>query len=126
MSGEGHRSLFPASTPPDINHAVLTGTLSAEPQAARGPTGGQVALLRVDFPVAHPQQPSALWTWASYLVEVPADRADREKLKQLHPGASLLAAGQLSDRWMIEGGHTSRRGVIVATLVRPGPPVSRL
>ncbi len=34
----------------------------------------------------------------------------------------MLAAGQLSARWTIEGGHTSRRGVIVATLVKAGPP----
>jgi hypothetical protein len=80
-----------------------------------------VTLLRIEFPVADPDHPQTLWIWASCLVEVPVDRARRE-VEQLHGGASVLAAGQLSERWMIEGGHTSRRGVIVATLVKAGPP----
>ena len=33
----------------------------------------------------------------------------------------ILVAGQISDRWMIEGGHTSRSGVIVAAQVKGGP-----
>ncbi len=126
MSGRSSRTgnrrgLFPASTPPQINHAVLTGQLTAEPQETRSPLGGRVTLLRVEFPVADPDHPQAPWTWASCLVEVPGDRARRE-IEELHGGASVLAAGQLSDRWMIEDGHTSRRGVIVATLVKAGPP----
>jgi hypothetical protein len=123
-SGNGCRATFPASTPPQINHAVLTGRLSCEPQEARSPLGGRVTLLRIEFPVADPDDPRALWTWASCLVEVAGDRARRET-SELQGGASLLAAGQLSDRWMIEGGHTSRRGVIVATLVKAGPPPER-
>ena len=121
----GSRSfLFPRSTPPEINHAVVTGRLSAEPQEARSPLGNRVTLLRIEFPVADPNHPETLWTWASCLVEVPADRA-RQEIEELRGGASVLAAGQLSDRWMIEDGHTSRRGVIVASMVQPGPPSDR-
>ena len=108
-SGNGRRATFPASTPPEINHAVVTGWLSAEPQEARSPMGERVTLMRVEFPVADPDDPRTLWTWASCLVEVPGDRARRE-ISELHGGAPILAAGQLSNRWMIEGGHTSRRG----------------
>jgi hypothetical protein len=126
MSGQLHwlagrrRMTLPASSPPEINHAVVTGRLSCEPQEARSPLGGRVTLLRIEFPVADPDDPRALWTWASCLVEVPEEQARRE-IEELHGGSSILAAGQLSDRWMIEGGHTSRRGVIVATLVKAGP-----
>jgi hypothetical protein len=123
-AGDRRWATFPASIPPEINHAVLTGRLSCEPQEALGPLGGRVTLLQVEFPVADPDDPQALWTWASCLVEVPEERARREA-SELHGGASVLAAGQLSDRWMIEGGHTIRRGVIVATLVKAGPPPER-
>jgi hypothetical protein len=122
--GSGRGALFPASMPPRINHAVLTGRLSDEPQEARSPLGEQVILLRVEFPVADPDHPQTLWTWASCLVEVPRNRGRRE-VEELHGGASVLAAGQLSERWMIERGHTGRRGVIVASLVKAGPPPER-
>lgn len=117
----GRRPTLPRSTPPEINHAVLTGRLSGEPQEALSPLGERVTLLRIEFPVADPDHPQALWAWASCLVEVPGDRSKRD-VEGLHGGASVLAAGQLSERWMIEDGHTSRRGVIVATLVKAGPP----
>jgi hypothetical protein len=123
-SGSGRGALFPASMPPRINHAVLTGRLSAEPQETRSPLGERVPLLRVEFPVADPDHPQTLWTWASCLVETPSDRAGRE-VERLHGGASVLVAGQLSERWMIERGHTSRRGAIVASLVKSGPPPER-
>jgi len=113
--------LFPKSIPPEINHSVLTGRLSTEPQEVRSPLGDRVTLLRVEFPVADPDHPQTLWSWASCLVEVSGDRARRD-LEELHGGASVLAAGQLSERWMIEEGHTSRRGVIVATLLKSGSP----
>jgi hypothetical protein len=119
-SGNGRRASLPASMPPEINHVVLTGRLSADPQEARGPCGDPVTLLRIEFPVADPERPWALWTWASCLVEVPGDRAKRDA-EELRAAASVLAAGQLSARWMIEDGHTSRRGVIVATLLKSGP-----
>ncbi len=109
------------SIPPEINHAVVTGRLSAEPQEARNPHGDRVTLLRIEFPVADPKHSQTLWAWASCLVEVPGDRAGQE-IERLQGGVPVLAAGQLSERWMIEGGHTSRRGVIVATLVKAGPP----
>jgi hypothetical protein len=120
-SNNGRRGSFPESKPPEINHAVLTGRLGGDPQPTRGPTGERVMLLRVEFPVADPARPWALWTWASCLVEVPGDRSRRD-VEELHGGTSVLAAGQLSARWMIESGRTSRRGVIVATLVKAGPP----
>lgn len=41
--------------------------------------------------------------------------------RELSGGSQVLAAGQLSDRWMIDGGHTSRCGVIVASIVKTGP-----
>lgn len=107
-------------SPMEINHSVVTGRLAAEPQEARSPHGDPVVLLHIEFPVADPEHPQTLWAWASCLVEVPCDRA-RRVAEQLHGGASVLAAGQLSERWTIEDGHTSRRGVIVATLVEAGP-----
>lgn len=107
------------STPPGVNHAVLTGTLTADPQPARGPTGDPVTLLRVEFPVADPDRRTALWTWASCWVEVPGGCAGQDRA-ELTGGAAVLAAGQLSERWVIEEGHTSRCGVIVAGLIHPG------
>ncbi len=119
--GNGCRAPFPTSIPPEVNHTVLTGRLSAQPQKARSPLGERVTLLRIEFPVADPDHPKALWSWASCLVEVPSDRSKRD-IEGLHGGASVLAAGQLSERWMIEDGHTSKRGVVVATLLKAGPP----
>ena len=65
-----------------------------------------------------PDRPRSLWRCASCLVEVPVARSEVEELRG---GMPVLAAGQISDRWTIEGGHTSRSGVIVATLVKGGP-----
>lgn len=106
--------------PPEINHAVLTGKLGADPQEGRSPTGERVTLLRVEFPVIDPDRPRSLWRCASCLVEVPTSRSARD-IEELRGGMPILAAGQISDRWTIEGGHTSRSGVIVATLVKAGP-----
>ena len=116
--GEDRPSRIPRSTPPELNHAVLTGRLSADPQAGRSPTGEPVRLLRVEFAVIDPDRPRSLWRCASCLVEVPASRPEVE---ELHGGMPILVAGQISDRWMIEGGHTSRSGVIVAAQVKGGP-----
>jgi hypothetical protein len=121
MSPPEHRAPFPASAPPEINHAVLTGRLSADPQEGRSPSGESVSLLRVEFPVADPDRPQSLWRCATCLVEVPAGRSERD-VEELRGGSPVLAAGQLSDRWKIEGGHTSRSGVIVAAQVKAGPP----
>jgi hypothetical protein len=117
MIGADSRAPFP----PQINHVVLTGSLGADPEEGRSPAGGRVTFLRVEFRVADPDRPRSLWRRATCLVEVPLGRstADIERLRGGHP---VLAAGQVSDRWMIEGGHTSRCGVIVATMVKGGPP----
>jgi hypothetical protein len=111
---------LPTGGPPEINHAVLTGRLSADPEEGRSPVGERVTLLRIEFPVIDPDRPRSLWRCASCLVEVPADRSAKD-VDQLRGGSPVLAAGQISDRWTIEGGHTSRSGVIVATLVKGGP-----
>jgi hypothetical protein len=80
-----------------------------------------VALLRIEFPVADPEYPQALWTWASCVVEVPDNLAGRS-VKELRAGARMLVAGQLSEREVVENGSTTRRSVIVAALVKWGPP----
>ena len=85
--------------------------------------GDSVILLWVEFPVANPDNPRTLWTWASCLVEVPSNHS-RQEIGKLLGGASVLVAGQLSARWTIENGHTSRHGVIVATLIRSGPSLA--
>jgi hypothetical protein len=110
---------FPPLLPAEINHVVVTGTLSAEPQEALSPTGKRVTLLQIDFPVADPDDGRALWKWGSCLVEVPGGRSQAD-IEPLHGGASVLASGQLSDRWMVEGGHANRRGVVVASLLKSG------
>lgn len=122
---ELRRGRLPREVSRPINHIVLTGTLGGEPQIARGPTGDPVTLLTVEFSVADPARPQMLWNLASCLVEVPFDRAVRD-LEVLRGGDSVLAAGQISERWMIEGGHTSRRGVVVASLLKQGPSPTRL
>jgi hypothetical protein len=44
----------------------------------------------------------------------------------LDGGASVLVAGQLSERWVVEGDHSCRRGFILASLVRPEPSADRV
>lgn len=120
MTAGGPAVRFPAPIPPRINHAVLTGSLAADPQGGRSPTGEPVCLLRIEFPVADPDRPRSLWRCASCLVEVPDGRSAGD-VELLRGGSQVLAAGQISDRWAIEGGHTSRCGVIVASMVKAGP-----
>lgn len=117
-----HRLRFPESTPPGINHSILTGTLIDDPRLGRNPVGDPVTLLRIEFPVADPEHPQVLWAWASCEVEVSDALAEQHGIRELQGGASILAAGQLSERWMISDGRTSKRGVIVAALVHPGLP----
>lgn len=105
------------SAPPDINHLVLTGTLTSGPRAGRSPKGERVARLQVEFPVVDPECPQLLWTLASCEVEVP-DWLVKPRVEALRSGTPILIAGQLSERWT-EG---SPRGVIVASLVHPGAP----
>lgn len=40
-------------------------------------------------------------------------------------GAAVLVAGPLSERWMIEGGHTSRRGVVAGSIQFDGGRLGR-
>jgi hypothetical protein len=121
MSPPEGRAPLPTPALPEINHAVPTGRLGANPQEGRSPAGDPVTLLRVEFPVADPDRPQLLWRCATCLVEVPESRS-RLDIEELRGGSPVLATGQLSDRWVIEGGHTSRCGVIVAAQVKAGPP----
>lgn len=130
MSGCTHRAgrrgrgrlRFLESTPPGLNHSILTGTLMDDPRLARSPVGDPVTLLRIEFPVADPERPQVLWAWASCEVEVPDTLAEQHGIRELQGGAPILAAGQLSERWAIADGRSGKRGVIVAALVHPGPP----
>jgi hypothetical protein len=130
MSGCVHRAgrcsrrrlRFPESTPPGLNHSVITGTLISDPRLARSPVDEPIILLEVEFPVADPEHPQMLWTWAQCQIEVPDALAQQHDIRKLQCGAPLLAAGQLSNRWSVEPGRTGKRDVIVAMLVHPGPP----
>lgn len=113
---------FPESKPPGINYSIVTGTLIDDPRWGRNPVGESVTFLRVEFPVADPEHPEMLWTWASCDVEVSEALVEQHGISELQGGASILVAGQLSERWMISDGRTSKRGVIVAALIHPGPP----
>lgn len=110
------RPLFPKSIPPGLNYAVVTGTLIADPIEEEGPEGDPVTLLEIKFPVAHPEDPRLLWTYAFYDVEVPGKVGGRD-IKELRKGASVLVAGQLSER----PDRMGEQAAIVATLVKPGP-----
>jgi hypothetical protein len=119
-NGSPRRRLpFPEPTPPGLNHLVVTGTVSGEPQQARSPQGDVVALFPMAFPVRDPERPRQLWTWASCEVEVPELLAE-QSLPGLQVGAPVLAGGQLGER---DGGR-GRRAVIVAAIVHPGDPPS--
>jgi len=119
----GRRRLrFPGSTPPGLNHSIVTGTLIDEPRLARSPTDEPIVLLEVEFPVTDPERPELLWTWASCQIEVPDTLADRHEIRKLQRGDSILAAGQLSNRWTAEPGYTGKRDAIVAALVHAGLP----
>jgi hypothetical protein len=116
------RPRFPESIPPGLNHSILTGKLMDSPQLSKSPAGDPITLLQVKFPVADPEHPQRLWAWASCEVEVPDALADRHGIRELQGGASILVAGQLSERWVVADGRKAKRGAIVAALVHPGPP----
>ena len=118
----GYRLRLPDSEPPGLNHSVLTGTLFDDPRRGRNPIGEPVTLLRIEFPVADPKHPQMLLTWASCEVEVSAALAEQHGIGELEGGAPILAAGQLSERWVSSDGHSSKRSALVAMLVHPGPP----
>lgn len=110
------RPLFPKSISPGLNYAVVTGTLIADPiEGERGPGGDPVTLLEIKFPVAHPEDPRLLWATAYYDVEVPPKVCERG-IKELCKGATVLVAGQLSER----PNRMAAQAAIVATLVKPG------
>ncbi len=123
MCGQaGHRpehsrwARFPESIPPGLNYAVVTGTLIADPVEDEGSGGDPITLLEIKFPVAHPEDPRLLWTYAFYDVEVPNGVCGWDA-EELCKGAPVLVAGQLSERSARMGAH----GAIVAALVKPGP-----
>jgi hypothetical protein len=118
----GYRLRLPDSNPPGLNHAILTGTLLDAPRPGRNPIGEPVTLVTVEFPVADPEHSRTLLTWASCEVEVSAALAERHGIRELEGGAPILAAGQLSERWVSSGGRSSKRSAIVAMLIHPGPP----
>jgi hypothetical protein len=92
-----------------------------DPRPGRNPVGDPVTLLRMEFPVADPSQPQLLWGWGNFDVEVPEEIASR-RVTELEGGAPVLAAGRLSERWVIENGRSCKRGVIVVALIHSGPP----
>lgn len=112
----------PRLHPPRLNYSILTGTLLEDPRPGRNPVGQPVTLLRIEFPVADPERPQVLWTWASCEVEVSDALPDLHGIRGLEGSAPTFAAGQLSERWAISGGSSSRRSALVASLVRSGPP----
>ncbi len=114
------RRLFPEQIPPGLNYAVVTGKLLDDPRQGGGPGGTPVLVMRVEFPVADPEHPRLLWTYASYEVEVPGD-VGGHRVEELKKGAPVLVAGKLSERCLLEDGHASCRGAIVANLIHPGP-----
>jgi hypothetical protein len=116
---------LPESNLPGLNHSILAGTLIDGPRPARSPVGEPITLLRVEFPVADPERPQMLWAWASCEVEVPDALAKRHGIGELEGGTPVLAAGQLSERWVISGGRSAKRAAVVASLVHPGPPPGR-
>lgn len=118
----GYRLRLPEPNPPGLNHSILTGTLLDAPRPGRNPIGEPVTLVTVEFPVADPSHPQTLLTWASCEIEVSAALAERHGIRELEGGAPILAAGQLSERWVSSGGRSSKRSAIVAMLIHPGTP----
>lgn len=112
----GEPAPFPESVPPGINYAVVTGTLISDPIEDEGPGGEPLTLLEIKFPVAHPEDPRLLWTYAFYDVQVP-DKVGGREIKELRKGAPVLVAGQLSER----PHRMCEQAAIVAILVKPGP-----
>lgn len=114
------RRLFPEQTPPGLNYAVVTGKLLDDPRQGGGPRGTPVLVMEIEFPVADPQHPRLLWTYATYEVEVPGDVGGRH-VEELKKGAPVLVAGKLTERLSLEDGRASCRGAILANLIQPGP-----
>lgn len=107
------RSLFPESTWPGLNYAVVSGKLLGKPRQGGGPGGDPVLVAEIEFPVAHPEHPRLLWAYASHEVELPGDLGGRE-FEALSKDTAVLVAGQLSERLALHDGRSSRSGAIVA------------
>lgn len=118
------RLLLPPFDPRPVNHSILSGTLTEGPRLGRNPVGESVTVLRVEFPVTDPERPQTLWAWASCEVEVPDALAERRDVRALEAGSQVLVAGQLSERWALIEGRSTRRPAIVAVLVRRGAPLA--
>ena len=87
------RRLFPEQTPPGLNYAVVTGKLLADPRQGGGPGGTPVLVMEIEFPVADPEHPRLLWTYATYEVEVPGDVGGRH-VEELRKGAPRAGRGE--------------------------------
>jgi hypothetical protein len=118
----GRQPGFPETVPPGLNYSILTGTVIDGPRLARSPVNEPIILLEVEFPVADPERPQVLWTWASCQIEVPDALAQRQNIRKVQHGDSLLVSGQHSNRWKTETGFVGKRDVIVASLIHPAPP----
>lgn len=114
------RKLFPESTPPGLNYAVVTGKLLGEPREGGGPGGNPVLIADIEFPVAHPEHPRLLWAYATYGVEIPGDVGGRD-VEGLREGTPVLVAGQLSERHSLQDGRAERTPAILASLLNVGP-----
>jgi hypothetical protein len=112
----GDQAPFPKSVPPGLNYAVVTGTLISDPIEDEGPGGEPLTLLEIKFPVAHPEDPRLLWTYAFYDVQVPA-KVGGQDIEDLREGTPVLVAGQLSER----PDRVDTQAAMVAILVKPGP-----
>lgn len=127
----GRRRLFPEQTPPRLNYAVVTGKLLDDPREVGGPGGTPVLVMEIEFPVADPEYPRLLWTYATYEVEIPGDvgglpgDVGGRHVEELKKGTQVLVAGKLSERCSLEDGRASCRGAIVANLIQPGPPAGQ-
>lgn len=124
MCGRCHRrpgrTLFPESSPPGLNYAVVTGKLLEEPREGGGPGGNPVLIADIEFPVAHPEHPRLLWAYATYGVEIPGDVGGRD-VEGLRKGTPVLVAGQLTERHSLQDGRAERNPAIVASLLKVGP-----
>jgi len=114
------RRLFPEQTPPGLNYAVVTGKLLGDPRQGGGPGGTPVLVMEIEFPVADPEHPRLLWTYATYEVEVPGD-VGGHRVEELKKGSPVMVAGKLSGRCSLQDGRSSCRGTILANLIQPGP-----
>ena len=99
---------------------MVTGRLLGEPREGGGPGGSPVLVADLEFPVAHPEHPRLLWTYANYAVEVPGDVGGGD-VEELHKGTPVLVAGQLSERLSLQDGRSERSPALVASLLKIGP-----